>query len=246
MFNPDPPIPELPDLKMLVPKEDGFSFKNASSSSFSSIVSGALVAISKPVLARAPERRPWSLVVVRNDVCRSARPSNDSLFHSDHESVGHSSRSGASEASDEFGDDYLKRLRERSMQQEVKEILYETKSQRSSKSMRSQGSDQSDDSKGSRKRPQKRDSSPDGRADVSGFKSKVKIKNRAFKNMLICFEEVVVFIVVLSLCRIFLCYRSTHPKVSSTSVFSSSPWSFRLRYHRLRFIEKNTPGFVAF
>ena len=46
-------------------------------------------------------------------------------------SLGDSSQSEKSEASEEMGDDYFKRLRERSVQQDVKEMLYDTKKQAS-------------------------------------------------------------------------------------------------------------------
>ena len=85
---------------------------------------------------------------------KQRRDSQDSQFFDEDESVGHSSRSGGeSDASEGFGDDYLKRLREKSMQQEVKELLNDDKSQKSSRSRRSLASDaRSRGSRGSRRR----------------------------------------------------------------------------------------------
>ena len=82
------------------------------------------------------------------------RDSHDSQFFEEDESVGRSSRSGGeSDGSEGFGDDYLKRLREKSMQQEVKELLNDDRSQKSSRSKRSLASDaRSRGSRGSRRR----------------------------------------------------------------------------------------------
>jgi hypothetical protein len=102
------------------------------------------------------------------------RLSNESMYDSDAHASDSNNMSEREASEDEFDDDYLKRLRDKSMQQEVKDMLYEKKSIDGSVA----SGDESEDSEASRPIPIRADSTQSIHSVESQQKAASRSKRR--------------------------------------------------------------------